>query len=514
MPGQDVMQEKEPDYVRKAYGIASSLLLGGAGVSLAVGLPASAQVAQNDEQTISQIVPRAGAPMSFADLTQQLQPAVVNISVRQKVEVPNPMANSPLAPMFGGGPQSRIAEGAGSGFFISPDGYIVTNNHVVSIDGKGPADSVTVRLSDGTELDARIVGRDQESDIAVLKVDARKTFPFVRFGQSAKARAGDWIVAIGNPFGLGGTVTSGIISSVNRNTGSGAYDHYIQTDASINSGNSGGPMFDMSGKVIGINNWIIAPGGGNVGIGFAIPADIARPIVDKLIKGTPIERGYVGVSIVRVTNEIADSLGLDKNRGELVQFVQPDSPGAKAGIQTGDIVLAVNGEEVTPDRTLAGIVSDVPPGTRIPVEILRKGKRTTLQVTVTKRPGQQELAKALAQGTDQSDPFDDTKRPGEGLADTALGLQVLDMTAEIARRLRVPETTQGVVILAVDTASDAANKQLARGDIILSVNYTDVRNVADLEAVLRASKAQNRPTVLLQILRPGQRPGYIPLRMR
>jgi serine protease Do len=509
--------KKELDYVRIAYGVSSSLLLGGAALSLAIGLPAGAQVAQNDEDQMSRIVPRAGAPVSFADLTQQLQPAVVNIAVRQKVEVANPLAASPFGQLFGGGGgnQSRIAEGAGSGFVISSDGYIVTNNHVVSIDGKGPADAVTVKLSDGSELDARIVGRDQESDIAVLKVDARKALPFVRFGQSAKARAGDWIIAIGNPFGLGGTVTSGIISSVNRNTGSGAYDHYIQTDASINSGNSGGPMFDMAGRVIGINNWIIAPGGGNVGIGFAIPADLAQPIVNKLIKGTPIERGFLGIQIQPVTTEIADALGLPKNRGELVQAVQPDMPGAKAGIEPGDIVLKVNGEEVTPDRTLSGIVTDVAPGARIPLEILRKGKRMTVTVTVAKRPGQAELAKAFTPGGDRPDPFDSPGKPGEGLAQTALGLQVLDMNADIAQRIGVPETTAGVVIFAVDSASDAANKQLRQRDIILSVNNAAVKNVAELEAALRAAKAQNRPTVLLQVLRPGlPRPQYLPLRMR
>jgi serine protease Do len=508
--------KKEPDYVRIAYGVSSSLLLGGAALSLAIGLPAGAQVAQNDEGQMSRIVPRAGAPASFADLTHQLQPAVVNIAVRQKVEVANPLAGSPLGPLLGGGPsQSRIAEGAGSGFVISADGYIVTNNHVVSIDGKGPADAVTVRLSDGTELDARIVGRDQESDIAVLKVDARKTLPFVRFGQSAKARAGDWIIAIGNPFGLGGTVTSGIISSVNRNTGSGAYDHYIQTDASINSGNSGGPMFDMKGRVIGINNWIIAPGGGNVGIGFAIPADLASPIVDKLIKGTPIERGFLGIQIQPVTTEIADSLGLPKNRGELVQAVQPDMPGARAGIEPGDIVLRVNGEEVTPDRTLSGIVTDVAPGARIPLEVLRRGKRMTLTVTVAKRPAQQDLAKAFTPGGDKPDPFDNPNKPTESLAETALGLQVLDMTADIAERIGVPETTAGVVVYSVDSASDAANKQLRQRDVILSVNYAEVTSLADFEAALKQARSASRPTVLLQILRPGQpRPVYIPIRLR
>jgi len=221
-------------------------------------------VAQNDQSRIEGVVPRAGAPASFADLTAQLQPAVVNIAVRQKIQVDNPLANTPLGAMMGGAaPAARLAEAQGSGFIVSADGYIVTNNHVISLDQKGAADAVMVTMPDGTEYNARIVGRDPDSDIAVLKIDAKQPLPFVQFGQSSKARAGDWVVAIGNPFGLGGTVTSGIVSSVNRNTGSGAYQHYIQTDASINSGNSGGPMFDMKGQVIGINNWIVAPSGGN-----------------------------------------------------------------------------------------------------------------------------------------------------------------------------------------------------------------------------------------------------------
>ena len=239
---------KDVKPVRYAYGITTALLLGGSALTLATGLPAGAQVAQNDAQQMQAVVPRAGAPASFADLTQQLAPAVVNISTRQRVQVRNnnPFAGTPFEDMFGGGqqgqgPQTREAQSLGSGFIMSADGYVVTNNHVVMADGQGQIESITVTMPDGTEYPARLIGRDAASDLAVLKVSAAKPLPFVKFGDSRTARVGDWVIAIGNPFGLGGTVTSGIISAVYRNTGSGsAYDRYLQTDAAINTGNSGG----------------------------------------------------------------------------------------------------------------------------------------------------------------------------------------------------------------------------------------------------------------------------------
>ena len=489
--------------MKYVYGVTSALLLGGAALTLVGGLPAGAQVAQNDAEQMRTIVPRAGAPVSFADLTQQLQPAVVNIAVRQKVELKNPMAALPFGNLLpGGGTQAKVAEAVGSGFFISPDGYIVTNNHVISLDREGQADEVTVKLANGKQYKARIVGRDPESDIAVLKIDAPGALPFVRFGESGKARAGDWIIAIGNPFGLGGTVTSGIISSVNRNTGTGAYDHYIQTDASINSGNSGGPMFDMAGNVIGINNWIVAPSGGNIGIGFAIPSDTARPIVERLKRGQAIERGYLGISIQPVSDEIADSLGLPHDRGELVRAVVPDMPAAAAGLKIGDIVMKVNNQPVTPDRTLSGIVSDTAPGTRIPIEVLRAGKTLTLYAVVAKRPNQQELAKSLG-NEPRANPFEGPQGQGEGLAEAALGLRVLTMNEDYAAQLGVPAATRGAVIAGIDPSSDAANRPLQRRDIIVSANMLPISSVEDLNQVVRAARGAGRPTVTLQILRPG-----------
>ncbi len=500
--------------MRYAYGVTTALLLGGAALSLTTGLPAGAQVAQNDQTRMEGVVPRAGAPASFADLTAQLQPAVVNIAVRQKVQVDNPLAGTPLGAMMGGAPAARLAEAQGSGFIVSADGYVVTNNHVISLDQKGAADAVMVTMPDGTEYNARIVGRDPDSDIAVLKIDAKQPLPFVQFGQSSKARAGDWVIAIGNPFGLGGTVTSGIVSSVNRATGAGAYQHYIQTDASINSGNSGGPMFDMLGNVIGINNWIVAPSGGNIGIGFAIPSDTAKPIVDKLIAGKAIERGYLGVQMQPITDEIADSLGLPHNRGELVRVVPANLPAANAGIKPGDIVLKVNGEAVTQDRTLSAIVADQAPGSRIPIEILRQGKPMTLTATVAKRPSADEMQKQFGQPQTPANPFANPPKQGDGSSDS-LGLTVLEMTPALAQRLQVPPGTKGVVIADVDSASDAANAGLQQGDIVISVNFNPLTSLAQFETAIKAAKAAGRPSLTLEVKRPGQQDTvFIALRLR
>ena len=503
--------------MRYAYGITSALLLGGAAASLLTGLPAGAQVAQNDERQIQSIVPRQGAPASFADLNAQLQPAVVNISTRQTVRV---ATTNPFAQLFGlpdSGAQTRQAQALGSGFVISPDGYIVTNNHVITMDNQGLAESVSVTFPDGSDYPARIVGRDVESDIAVLKIDAGKPLPFVKFGESSKARAGDWVIAIGNPFGLGGTVTSGIISAVQRNTGSGAYDHYIQTDASINSGNSGGPMFDMAGNVIGINNWIVAPSGGNIGIGFAIPSDIAKPIVEKLRAGTTIERGYLGIRINPVTDDLAASLGIARNRGEFVQAVEPGKGAAQAGIQAGDVVLKVDGKEVTPEQSLSTIVANTAPGKRIPIEILRDGRARTLTAVVGRRPSAEELAQQTfdpRQNQQQARPGGMANPAAQGPVAKSLGLAVVSLTPQLAARLGVREDTQGLVISDIDPSSDAATKQLQPGMIILSANNAAVSSEADLENVIRAAQRDRREAVLLRIQPPGQAAVFVPVRLR
>lgn len=507
--------------VRYAYGVTTALLVGGAAISLATGYPAGAQVAQNDDSHMNRMVPRAGAPSSFADLTEQLQPAVVNISTRQRVEVnnTNPFAGTPFADLFGGRggnqPQVREAQSLGSGFIISADGYVVTNNHVVSPTGRGTVEEITVTMPDGTEYPAELVGADGQSDLAVLKISRSKPFPFVQFGDSRGARVGDWVIAIGNPFGLGGTVTSGIVSSVLRNTGSGgAYDRYIQTDASINRGNSGGPLFDMQGNVIGINNAIFSPSGGSVGIGFAIPAEIAAPIVEKLKSGIEIERGYLGVRIQPVTDDLASSLGLERNLGEFVQAVEPDAAADKAGIKPGDVVVEVNGRSVTPEQTLSYLVANITPGSRVPIELYRDGKRRTVNVTVGKRPSDEELRAQQMFDPDAAEDAGPAQPQGSGMIEEQIGLQVLAMTPQIARQLGASDGETGLVIGAVDPNSDAARKGLQRGDIILSANYREVASPADLENVVKEAERSGREAVLLRIKRAGRPAAYVAVRMR
>src|SRR5689334_643004 len=339
------MKSKESGKVRYAYGVATALLLGGTAFSLATG-QAGAQVAQNAPGT-SALAPR-GAPMSFADLAAKLQPAVVNISTKQRVPVrtqsdpfeqffrqfdPNQQGgndNSQGGSSSGGGaqPRTREAGSLGSGFIISPDGYVVTNNHLIQgVNGTGTVDTVTVITTDRREYPARIVGRDETSDLALLKIEGRN-LPFVQWGDSTRARVGDWVIAIGDPYGVGSTVTAGIISALHRAiTNQGAYDRYIQTDAAINMGNSGGPMFDLNGNVIGINSALISPTGASVGIGLAIPAELAKPVIDSLRRGQRPSRGYLGVGLQPLDDDsIASALGLPKNSGEIVRSIVPNGP--------------------------------------------------------------------------------------------------------------------------------------------------------------------------------------------
>lgn len=507
--------------VRYVYGLTSALLVGGAAVSLMTGYPAGAQVAQNDDSVMNRVVPVEGAPASFADLTEQLQPAVVNIATRQSVEVNrNPFAGTPFADLFnnrrGGGnqPQRREAQSLGSGFIISADGIVVTNNHVITPDNRARLEEITVTMPDGTEYEADLLGADAQSDLAVLKIRADRTFPFVEFGDSSQTRVGEWVVAIGNPFGLGGTVTSGIVSAVYRNTGQGgAYDRYIQTDASINRGNSGGPLFDMRGNVIGINNAIFSPSGGSVGIGFAIPAEIAAPIVAQLRQGNEIERGYLGVSLQPMNDDLADSLGVARNRGEIVQIVTDDSPAGRAGMRPGDIIVSVDGQEVSAEQTVSFLVANMAPGETVPVQVLRDGRTLTINTTLGRRPSEEEIAQQQQTFDPESE---EPMRPDQAddVVGEKLGLQVLEMTPQIARSLGVATDTEGLVVGAVDPNSDAGRKGLRRGDIILSANYQAVTSVAALREQIAAAEDAGRDALLLRIQRRGAPPRFLPVRLR
>jgi len=502
--------------VRYAYAITGALLLSGAAAAMTLQPPVG-QVAQNEPGTIAAAAPKAGAPMSFADLVAKLQPAVVNISTTQRVTMQqpaNPFSGTPFGDLFGqfgqgqGGnsaPVTREAQSLGSGFIISPDGYVVTNNHVIAAGAKGATvESIKVTLTDRKEYTAKLIGRDPASDLALLKIEA-KGLPFVKFGDSARARVGDWVVAIGNPFGLGSTVTAGIVSALHRVTGQGgAYDRFIQTDASINQGNSGGPMFDLNGNVIGINSQILSPTGGNVGIGFAIPAEEAKPIIDTLMKGVAVKRGYLGVGIQAVTDDMAAAFGLPANQGEIISRIEPGEGADKAGLKQGDVVVRVGGKDVTPDQTLSYLVANTPPGTRVPLEIIRDGKRQTITALVGTRPSEEALA-TLNGGDDDGLPESDPQS-GQQASASALGLSVQPLTPNIARSLNIDPTTQGVVVVDVDQSSDAATKGLQRGDVILSANRVPTRTATDLAGVITQAKAAGRTTVALLIQR-GKNPA-------
>ncbi len=497
--------------MRYSYGITSALLVGGAAISLITGVPAGAQVAQNDRIQIENAVPVQGAPASFADLTEALQPAVVNISTRQSITVEVPRSPFRRAPSS---PQTREAESLGSGFLVSADGYVVTNNHVVAPDARATLEEVTVTFPDGSEYEAELVGTDPDSDLAVLKITRAEPFPFVRFGDSSNARAGDWVIAIGNPFGIGSTVTSGIISSVMRNVGSGAYDRFIQTDAAINRGNSGGPLFDMQGNVIGINNQILSASGGSNGIGLAIPAEDAAPIVQALIAGEEIVRGYLGVAIGQVNDNIADALGIEEGYGEIIQMVQPGEAAEAAGLEAEDIVLTVNGETITPENSLSRIVAFIEPGTTVPITFIRDGERRRVNVTVGRRPSAEQLRQQQMFQSDEEDEGSSSSSDDEStVIRDALGIAVVEINPSIARQLGVPSDTRGLAILGVLQNSDAARRGLQRGVMILAANGRSVATQEDLEQIISEARAQNRGAVLLRIQARGVAPRSIAVRL-
>jgi serine protease Do len=513
--------------LRYAYAITAGLLIAGTAATLTLPTPSSAQMAQNEPGSIQPITaPRAGAPMSFADMVAKLQPAVVNISTKQRVTVAtggNPFAGTPFEGLFGqqgggagdGRPVTREGASLGSGFIISPDGYIVTNNHVISAEGRGATvETITVTLVDRKEYVARIVGRDPDSDLAVLKVDATN-LPYVKFGDSTKTRVGDWVIAIGNPFGIGSTVTAGIVSAVHRTGLGGPQTRLIQTDAAINQGNSGGPMFDINGNVVGINSQIVSPTGGSVGIGFAIPSEQAASIVQTLRGGASVKRGYLGIGIQPLDEGIADSLGLPKNTGEIVRSVEPGQGAASAGIRAGDVIVKVNNREVNPDESLSFIVAGLPVGSRVPIELIRDGRRQTVTATLGQRPTQEQLAKLGGAGAD--DAIENSGNPQgttpNGAVQKALGLAVQPLTPALAQRLNIAPTTRGVIVADVDPSSDSAARGLKQGDVITSAGGRPTASPADLAASIAAAKAAGRSSVLLLVQRGNTPPIYLGIRL-
>ncbi len=434
------------------------------------------------------------APDSFADLAEELLPTVVNIATTQVVEGQRGQEFEEFFKEFferrGGEPppqEQRRASSLGSGFIIDASGYIVTNNHVIA-----EADEITVRLHDDTLLQATVVGRDEKTDLALLKVESDKPLPAAKWGKSEKTRIGDWVVAIGNPFGLGGTVTAGIVSARQRDINSGPYDDFIQTDAAINRGNSGGPMFNIDGEIIGVNTAIFSPSGGSVGIGFAIPSSLVKNIVAQLREHGEVRRGWLGVRIQTVTEELAEGLRLESVHGALVASVTEGGPAEAAGIEQGDVVLEFNGRIVPDMRKLPRMVAETPIGEAVDVVVWRKGERKTFKVDLGELSEEQvALAEEQPDSTIDSGDIPD------------LGLALGAITPELRERFSLAEKTDGVVITDVDATGSGAEKGLRPGDVIVEVDQEQVKTPAEVADQVKKAKSEGYRVVTLLVFREG-----------
>ncbi|MEP5729223.1 MAG: DegQ family serine endoprotease [Sulfitobacter sp.] len=447
-------------------------------------------------------------PESLAPLAEKISPSVVNITTSTVVEgrtgprgiVPE---GSPFEDFFrefqdrdneGEGPQPRRSSALGSGFVISEDGYVVTNNHVIE-----GADEITIEFFSGGELKATVIGTDPNTDIALLKVEAEAPLPFVKFGDSNAARVGDWVIAMGNPLGQGFSVSAGIVSARNRAL-SGTYDDYLQTDAAINRGNSGGPLFNMDGDVIGVNTAILSPNGGSIGIGFSMASNVVTRVVDQLKEFGETRRGWLGVRIQDVTEDVADAMGLAAATGALITDV-PDGPAKDAGLLTGDVILSFDGVDVADTRGLVRQVGNSPVGASVRVTVMREGKSQTIKVVL----GRREDASGVEPGN-EAEPEAEKEPETKDL----LGLTLSPLSGTIREELGLDESTTGLAVTSVDEASEAFEKGLRTGDIITEAGQQKITTIADLESRLDAAKDAGRKSLLLLVRRAGD-PRFVAL---
>jgi serine protease Do len=480
------------------------------GAALCFGAPPLLAIdlfgSSKSQEAASAPASRTDALPSFADTAKKVSPAIVNISTTQKIERRRPFRFGP-GPGPGPGPRPPFEEdpfeeffrrffgdrpppgqqrSLGSGFIISEDGYIITNSHVV-----GDADKITVRLSDKVEYEAKVIGSDDKTDIALIKIDPKSPLPTVPLGDSSALQVGDWVMAIGNPFGLEQTVTVGIVSAKGRVIGAGPYDDFIQTDASINPGNSGGPLLNLKGEVVGINSAIFSQSGGNIGIGFAIPIDMAKSIVAQLRETGKVTRGWLGVAIQSVTPELAKSFGLDEPRGALVAEVTKDGPAEKSGLERGDVIIAFNGTKIKDSHELPSLVAQSPVGSTAEVTVLRGGKEKTFTVKLGELKDQQ----AQAERTEES---------GD-----SWGMTVATITPEIARRFQLETGQKGVVVTEVEPGSPAELAGIQAGDVIEEVNRQPISSIEDFNKAIAAGK--DKETLLL-LARRGTFSSFFALR--
>jgi len=445
----------------------------------------------------------ARGPENIADVAEQVIDAVVNISTSQKIdprvtELPDVPPGSPMEEFFdqffknrrgGGGNEQtpRRINSLGSGFIIDASGLVVTNNHVIA-----DADEINVILNDGTKLKATLVGKDNKSDLALLRVHADQPIKAVKFGDSDKLRLGEWVIAIGNPFSLGGSVTAGIVSARNRDINSGPYDNYIQTDAAINRGNSGGPLFNLNGEVVGVNTAIISPSGGSIGIGFAVPSNSAVAVIDQLRQFGETRRGWLGVRIQQVTDDIAESLNITPPHGALVAGVDDKGPAKPAGIEPGDVVVSFDGHDIKEMHDLPRVVADTAVGKVVDVVVIRKGKQETHKVTVGRLQDSEKVAEASVK---QEAP------PDKSVVQKTLGLELSELSDDQRRKFKIKSAVNGVLVTGVDASVAMADpdKRLAPGDVIVEVQYQTVASPADMQKRVDQLKGQGKKIAVLLV---------------